>query len=241
MSSRRAAGGPSGAVALVAVAALAVGCSGDVPAKRVQDAPATHACRQQWAALEGELARRAGQHDLSAQAPRWDSLAAGAQYFTTRARPSDCTTTLAREHDRAEALSAYTNRLRAYDMPHQLVAATPDVLHYLRLPLPKPHRVRVEAGNGGTRMRTVRPPSKREVRAALESLRRAAPRAMADLHPAWQQAAAVDIGDPAQVRQAVAGLRLLAHDSSAFATCVEALRTLRSAARFASPREPRRR
>jgi hypothetical protein len=60
-------------------------------------------------------------------------------------------------------------------------------------------------------------------------LRQSAPQVQADLQPAWRQAGAVDITEPAAVRRAVDGLRLLAGDSAAYAECRRALRLLRGA------------
>ena len=192
---------------------------------------ADHACRHRWAALADRLNARAGQTYASAQADRWDSLTAGALYYASTATAADCGEPLAREHQRVATLEAYTSRLAGYDMPRQVGRLSPAVRRYLASPLPRP--VHETAGSGHRRhTRTVRPPSKRQVRVALRRLRAAAPREMHDLAPAWRQAAAVDIGDPAQVRRALAGLRLLAGDSSAYAECRQLLRLLRGAVDF---------
>jgi len=213
MPSRRPARARAGApvaVLVVAVAAATGGCGAQPAPTRSGPDPVATGCRQQWTALEADARRRAQQRGLSAQPDRWDSLAAGARYFATRARPADCETPLAEQRDRVQALSTYSRKLAAWDLPHQLETVAPKIRHY----------------HG-------KKPSRRAVRHALALLRREAPRAMADLRPAWQQAATVDISDPAQQRNALAGLKLLAGDSVAFGRCRQALRTLHAALRSA--------
>lgn len=209
-------------------------CSGGGPSAAERSrgpTRAAQACRHRWAALADQLNARAGQTDASAQADRWNALSAGALYYASNATATDCGQPLTREHQRVAALEAYTSRLAGYDMPRQVRLLSPAVRHYLAAPLPKP--ARATAGPGHHRhTRPLRPPSKWQVRVALRRLHAAAPREMTDLAPAWRQAAAVDIGDPAQVRRAVAGLRLLAGDSSAYAECRQLLRLLRGAVGF---------
>lgn len=220
-------------LSLTGLLATAAGCADASPAASSHTGPtdaAARACRHQWVQLEEQLTARAGRRDLSAQPERWNALAAGALYYATRATAADCRDRLDQEHARIDAVAGYATKLAPYDMPRRLREISPAVQRYLSEPLPRPHHV---GGKHGTQhhAHVVRPPSKKPVRHALTRLRAAAPRAMHDLEPAWRQAGAVDLGDRAQVRKALAGLSLLAGDSAAFAQCRQALGVMQAAVR----------
>jgi hypothetical protein len=67
------------------------------------------------------------------------------------------------------------------------------------------------------------------VRAALTVLQRQASAAVADMQDGWEEAATVDLDDPAAVRRTLADLRFLAGDSTPFQACRSALTVLEDA------------
>jgi len=204
------------AVALVALALGAAGCgNGDVAQPDSADA----SCRAQWKDLADSIATRTPDTDEPAQpsalADRWNTVAAGVQYYVTSATVKDCGDTLSNQRLSIDALIDFETGLQAFDMEYQRDQLTGPAQAYLDGALPEPKKGKAVP--------------KAKVTEALDVLSAQATTASTDLQPGWQEANEVDLADRDAVQQAISDLTLLGKHSTAYQECQIAVDTIRKA------------
>ena len=194
---------------MVLALALAGGCGG-------QDAdvePSAGNCREQWRDVAQTVYEMDSERHPSGMAERWSTIIAGTEYQRDFGDGKDCAQQIDRTVESIETLRMFTDRLRDFDMEYQLHVLAPQAELYLTGDLPRA-------------VKGVRPPSKRDVNSAYQTLRERADDANEQLAPAWQQALSIDLGDPAQVTKAIKDLDRLAVSSPAFQECQAAIKVL---------------
>ena len=213
-------------LALAVTVALA-GCGTSAPTgSPSSDAPAGATdCRAQWQQVADGLAGRDQQVDPSDLADRWTAVLATAQYYATSATAADCGAALADQQDTVREIQAWSAQLRRYDIPYRFGALAPVATDYLLAPAPTNG-----AGTNGAGTKAAKvPPTKKQVQAALTTLQNTATLATTDMQAGWDEATAVDLGDPAAVRHTLDDLAFLAGDSAPYQTCAAALAVLEQA------------
>ncbi|MDQ6686201.1 MAG: hypothetical protein M3Z50_01080 [Actinomycetota bacterium] len=174
------------------------------------------ACRLKWAELGASLAGRDQAGYDSALAERWNSVLATIAYQAASATGRSCATALSAQRTAITQLETFGTRLRPFDMPYQLSTVSASVRKFLTASPP--------AASG-----TAKPPSKKQVRQALATLKTYAGASATDLQPGWQQANRVDLTVPAATHKAVKDLAFLASDSKPTRQCTAALAVLHKA------------
>jgi hypothetical protein len=210
------------ALALVLATGGLAGCGKDAdrPAASSSSAPpvsaAAEACRSQWRTLGDRVPTLAatGVAVRRAFASRWESVAAGADYYTRSATGSQCGPLLIAQTDAVAALEQITTRALRFDTEQHLATAL------------------------AARTTPGRPKETRAVASAYVDLARQTPAATADLAPAFTELADADPGDPAAVAQGFSDLRLLARTSDAYAACARDLTTVRPPTAPTAPAAP---
>lgn len=180
------------------------------------------ACRDQWGDVAQGILDMDTAEDPSALSERWSTVIAGVDYQQSFATGDDCVGNIEDQVKAIDALRKLGSRLEVYDMEHQLGQIRPQAELYLNEPLPKPYR-----NENGKR---VEPPTKAEVRAALQALEANAELSNQQLAPAWAQANAVDLTSPDSVRNVIKDIDRLATSSPAFRASEQALQVLVAAA-----------
>ncbi|MDQ6935505.1 MAG: hypothetical protein M3130_09490 [Actinomycetota bacterium] len=209
------------AVSVVLLALLA-GCGGAVkptqrPAGTTPSLSAqAAACRRQWADLGASVAGRNQATYESALAERWNAVLATIAYQGASATGRRCATALSAQRTAIAQLEAFGTRVRPFDMPYQLSTVSASAQKFLATSPP--------AASG-----TSRPPSKKQVRQALATLKTYAGASASDLQPGWQQANRVDLTVRAAAHKAVKDLAFLASDSKPTRQCTAALAVLHKA------------
>jgi len=208
------------AAGLVLLGSLAAGC-GSNPGTATPAAPATAdaSCRAQWAALANSIAShtpdtREHTHP-SALAERWNTVAAGVDYYVTSATTKDCGDTLDNQRVSIDALIDFGNGLQAYDMEYQEEQLVGPAQAYLDGSLPHPSKGKAV--------------SKQAVLLALQTLAGQAATASADLDPGWREANSVDLADHDAVEQTLSDLDLLGAHSTAYQQCRAATAVIQKA------------
>lgn len=174
------------------------------------------ACRGQWTDLGASLTGRDQAGYDSALAERWNSVLATIAYQAASATGRSCATALSAQRTAITQLETFGTRLRPFDMPYQLSTASASVQKFLASSPP--------AASG-----RAKPPSEKQVRQALTTLKTYAAASAADLRPGWQQANRVDLTVPAATHKAVKDLAFLAGDSKPTRKCTAALAVLHKA------------
>ena len=199
------------------VAGSLAGCGGGGTAAGPD--PADTSCRAQWKDLADSIAGRMSETDQptqpSALADRWNTVAAGVQYYVTSATATDCGDTLSNQRLSIDALIDFGTGLEAFDMEYQRDQLTGPAQAYLDGPLPQPKKGKAVP--------------KAEVTEALDVLSVQAATAATDLEPGWQEANGVDLADRDAVEQAVSDLTTLGRHSTAYQQCQVAIATIRKA------------
>ncbi|MCW2854687.1 MAG: hypothetical protein JWR52_302 [Marmoricola sp.] len=220
------------AVPALALALTVSGCGANrAPAST--ESQALRQCRAQWRDVAQSVAGLDGDTNPSALATRWTTVIATVAYYQGTASAKGCRATVATQVRAITALRDFSTPLRPYDMAYQAEAVAPAVDLYLHDPLPAPVR--------STRGKNVPPPSKQAVTTAAATLGEHAAQANADLAPAWEQFASVEITDDATVRSAMADLDSLARSSVDWTACEQALQVILTAERAqqgAAPTQP---
>jgi hypothetical protein len=180
-------------------------------------------CRHEWHDVAGTVVGLDQDSVPSALASRWTSVIATIAYYETTPTAKDCRQHVDAQVAAIDALRAFSERLRPYDMAYQLEQVSPAADLYAHEPLPAPYR--------GASGHQVKPPAKQAVAAAIATLAAGAATADADLQPGWEQLASVELTDAAAVRSALSDLDFLARDSAAWVRCKQALTVLEAAAR----------
>lgn len=236
----------TGLLATVGVA-LVGGCGASPPSVRGDAAARAADCRDQWQQVADGLAGRDQQVDPSDLADRWTAVLATAQYYATSATAADCGKPLADQQDTVREIQAWSARLRRYDIPYRFGALAPVATDYLLAPAPTPGKATATApGTSPGTSRGTSPgtssgqapggsgpsrslPTKKQVQAALTTLQDTATLATTDMQAGWDEAVAVDLGDPAAVQHTLDDLAFLAGDSTPYQTCEAALAVLERA------------
>lgn len=176
-------------------------------------------CRAQWSDLAESIAGRTPAARAatvpSMLADRWNSVAAGVQYYVTSATAKDCGETLSNQRLTIDALIEFVNGLQTLDMEYQHDQLTGPAHAYLDSPLPHPH--------------TGSAVPKKAVERALATLTADAGSATADMAPGWAEANSVDLADVAAVNKALSDLTMLGDHSTAYQQCRAAVATIRKA------------
>ncbi|MCW2755677.1 MAG: hypothetical protein JWQ32_3088 [Marmoricola sp.] len=224
---------PRAAVVLaVALALIASGC-GAHRAHASTELRALQQCRAQWRDVAQSVAGLDGDTNPSALATRWTTVIATVAYYQDTASAKGCRARVATQVRAITTLRDFSAQLRPYDMAYQAEAVAPAVDLYLHDALPAPVR--------SSRGKKIAPPSKQAVTAAAATLSEHAAQANADLAPAWEQFASVEITDEATVRSAMADLDSLARSSADWTACDQALQVILTAERDqqgAAPPQP---
>lgn len=215
---------------LLAMLLVLAGCGSDGGEDKSSDEPSkdTVACREKWKDLEDEVAGRDSMTNPSALAPRWNNIVATVEYYAAGASSADCGKTIQAQEKAMSALTAFSTKLRPYDVELRLDTVRADAEDYAsgpRPPAPKPS----PAKKGKKAKKSPRPPKPTDVAAALKTLTQQAPLATQQQGPAWQQARVVELSDAAAVAKAVKDLGFLSSESSAYAACSRALGTIQVA------------
>lgn len=197
-------------VALALVSGCVSGCGGTGKPQAPPETDPKVACAQQWKDVGETVSDLDLDPHPSAFGQRWASISAGVEYHRTN--PDDeCVTAIEEQVREISALRKFSTRLQPYDMAYQRDQSASAITLYLSDPLPK--------GVKGA-------PPKKQVARALATVEKYADKANAELQPAWNQASAVDLDDPASVRKAVTDLDRLAASSLSFQKCEQALQVL---------------
>jgi hypothetical protein len=215
---------------LLAMLLVLAGCGSDGGGNKSGDEPSKAAvsCREKWKDLEDAVRGRDEMTNPSALAPRWNNIVATAEYYAAGASGSDCGTTIEAQKKAMSALTAFSTKLRPYDVELRLDTVKADAEEYAsspRPPAPKPS----PAKKGKKAKKSPRPPKPADVAAALKTLTQQAPLATQQQGPAWQQARVVELSDAAAVAKAVKDLGFLSSESSAYTACSRALTTIQVA------------
>ena len=207
----------------------ATGTSTGTPTGTATSSPTLSASQRQWSELADALAGRDTATNPSDLAGRWAPVVASAEHYRENATDDDCVgagSPLAQAQDTVSRIEDLSSQLRPFDIGHRAAPLASVGADYLRAPLPRPR------GRGPV---ADRPPSKAQVGRALTVLEQQTAASVADMQDGWDEANAVDLGDPAAVRRTVADLRFLAGDSAPFQACAAALAVLVRAASFRKP------
>lgn len=201
--------------ALIAASALS-GCGATTPPG---PSAADAQCRSQWSDLARSIAGRTPAVQASTVpsmlTDRWNSVAAGVQYYVTSATAKDCGDTLSNQRLHIDALIDFDNGLQAFDMEYQRDQLAGPAHAYLDSPLPHPRKGKAVP--------------KKAVEQALAALNADAASAAADTAPAWAEANSVDLADVAAVDKTLSDLTLLGDHSAAYRHCQAAVATIRKA------------
>lgn len=209
-------------LATVTLLAGATGCGGtERPTPSVSHE--AQACRSQWDDVAQTILDMDGDTTPSALSQRWSTIIAGVDYQRHNAGGRHCSEDIEEQVREIGTLRKLGERLRVYDMAYQLRTIQPQVEIYLNEPVPRS----ATSENG----QKVRPPTHRAVQQALDVLTARAEEANAQLQPAWDQAAAIDLSSPDEIRTAITDLDRLAQSSPAFGACEQALQVLVAAVR----------
>jgi hypothetical protein len=213
----------------VAVLALAVvlgagscGAQGE-QGTQAKDERALTRCHAQWRDVAESVLGMDQDPNPSALATRWTSVIATVAYYEHTDTAKGCQARVDAQVKAVTSLRQLSEKLRPYDMTYQLGQVRAAIDLYLNDPLPAPIR-----DDGG---RTVKPPSKAAVSAAMKDLSDNATQANAELQPGWQQTSTVDLTDVATLTKTMQDLDFLAQDSPHWRTCEQALQVLVAAVR----------
>lgn len=195
------------AVFACSLSACGADSSGDETTARAEKAQ--QECRKSWAGLRSLDKQYVARPDVaSALASRWDTMQASIAYYVVNADADDCGALLDKQRAGMLSLTRIGHDLRAYDMPYQLSAAEGSLGDYLET-----HDV---SSLG------------KKLTAAFYALRTYAPVADSDLAPGFDELNKIDVTDDKQVKKAIKGIRLLAHQSDAFKACEASLKIIDS-------------
>jgi hypothetical protein len=229
------------ALLLSLVLAAAAGCGGDdgKSSKAGSPSKAALSCRAEWKDLRAEVEGRSSKTNPSALAPRWNAVAATAEYYATSASGSDCGTRMDGQRKSIAALTAFSAKLTRYDMQQRLGEVKAGAEKYAagpRPPAPKPSPAatgKKGGKNGGKKKAHQKPPPRApkpaDVGAALKTLTQQAPVATREQGPGWEQARVVDLTDSTAVAKAVKDLDFLSSESAAYRACSAALAQITAA------------
>ncbi|HET6168104.1 MAG TPA: hypothetical protein VFE07_14830 [Marmoricola sp.] len=209
--------------AVLTVALTGCGDSGDSKAKAKAER-ALKDCRAQWSDVGDSVVGMDQDPNPSALAERWNSVIATVDYYKTSKSAKNCQSNVETQLKAVTALRQFSDKLHPYDMAYQLDQVRAAVDLYLNDPLPAPAR------NENNKL--VKPPTKAEVTAAMQSLTANAAAANAELEPGWEQTKSVDLTDVDALTTTMQDLDFLAQDSPHWRTCEQALQVLVAAIRF---------
>jgi hypothetical protein len=229
---------PPSVVALPLALSLALlgtlsGCGSDEDESREGGKPtkAAQACRADWKDLADEVDDRSSATNPSALAPRWNTVAATADYYAAFAGGSDCGSTIEGQEKAMDDLAAFAAKLAPYDMEQRLDEVQSDAEQYAaspRPPAPSPSAVPGKK-KGQKQKRAPRPPKPADIATALKTLTTQAPLATQQQGPGWEQARVIEISDAAAVAKTVKDLAFLSSESPAYRACTVALAQIRLA------------
>lgn len=168
--------------------------------------------------------------DPSALADRWVTVVATVDYYEKTSKSAQCQSDIESQVKAISALREFSTRLQPYDMVYQAALVAPAVASYLSGPLP----ATIKPKHG----KPIRPPSKAAVTAALATITAHDAAANAYLAPAWGEMASVEITDAAAVSAKLADLNQLAHESSDWTLCNNALGVIEAAIAAAKKATP---
>jgi hypothetical protein len=212
------------AVATALVVAMA-GCGSDSDGGDATKAErALEECHAQWRDVGETVVGMDQDPNPSALADRWTSVVATVEYYKTADRIEDCQATIETQLDAVTALRQFSEKLRPYDMTYQLSQVRAAIDLYVNDPLPAPAR--------NENHKLVRPPSKEDVSAAMQTLSENAAQANVELEPGWEQTKSVDLTDVTALTKTMQDLDFLAQDSPHWRDCEAALQVLVLAIRF---------
>jgi hypothetical protein len=180
-------------------------------------------CHAQWRDVGESVLGMDQDSNPSALASRWTSVIATVAYYEDTDTAKGCQARVDAQVKAVTSLRQLSEKLRPYDMTYQLGQIRAAIDLYLNDPLPAP--ARDDTG------RTVEPPSKASVSAAMKTLTDNAAQANAELQPGWQQTSTVDLTDVATLTKTMQDLDFLAQDSPHWRACEEALQVLVAAVR----------
>jgi hypothetical protein len=210
------------------VAALAVSlaaCGQDSkPDPGAKAEQAVKECRAQWAEVGENVLGLDQDPNPSALADRWTTVIATVEYYKSTDSAKDCQRAIEAQLKAVSSLRQFSEKLRPYDMTHQLGQVRAAVDLYLNDPLPAPVR--------DANRKLVRPPTKEAVSRAMQVLTENAAAANEELQPGWEQTESVDLTDVDALTKTMQDLDFLAQDSPHWRSCEEALQVLVSAIRF---------
>ncbi len=221
------------AVAVVLVLLLG-GCGSNEDA---DDKPskAAQACRDDWKALAANVRGNDTKTNPSALSPRWTSVAATIDYYTTSATGSGCADAVDRQKDAITALEAFGTKLAPYDMELRLEEVRDEAEAYAAgptpsaSPSPSPKDEKEEKNQKKKPKGPPPPPSPPTIANAVKTLVAQAPVATEQQGPGWQQARVVELSDDAAVAKAVKDLAFLSTESPAWRACRAALAQINTA------------
>ena len=231
---------PSGrvvALLLSLLLAAAAGCGGDGGKSGRAGSPSKAAlsCRAEWKDLRGEVEGPSSRANPSALAPRWNAVAATAEYYATSASGSDCGTNIDGQRKSIAALAAFSAKLAPYDMQQRLDDVKAGAEKYAagaRPPAPKPSPA-ATGKKGGKKKAHQKPPPRApkpaDIGTALKTLTQQAPVATREQGPGWEQARVVDLADATAVAKALKDLAFLSAESAAYRACSAALAQITAA------------
>jgi hypothetical protein len=213
------------AVLVVALVLAVAGCGGG--SKDSAAAKAAHAlkdCRAQWSDVGESVVGMDQDPNPSALADRWNSVIATVDYYKTIDSAKNCQTTIEAQLKAVTSLRQFSDKLHPYDMAYQLSQVRAAIDLYLNDPLPAPAR--------DENHKLVKPPTKKAVTEAMQTLTDNAASANAELEPGWEQTKSVDLTDVTALTTTMQDLDFLAQDSPHWRSCEEALQVLVAAVRF---------
>lgn len=210
---------------LVATLAVALVACGESPSSSAaaKSQRALEECRAQWRDVGDSVLGMDQDSHPSALADRWNSVIATVEYYKTTDTAKDCQSRIEAQLKAVTALRQFSEKLRPYDMTYQLDQVRAAIDLYLNDPLPAAAR--------DDRGRTVQPPTKAAVTAAMKTLSENAEQANVELQPGWAQTSSVDLTDVAALTTTMHDLDFLAQDSPHWRACEEALQVLVAAIR----------
>jgi hypothetical protein len=213
---------------------LAAGC-GSSGGEKKADAPskATVVCREKWKALEDKIGDRDSATQPSALAQRWNSIAATVGYYAISATKADCDEALANQDKAMVALTAFSARLKRYDMEARLERVKAAGQKYATSPRPSAPKPTPSKKGKKKKKAAPRAPKPTDIAAALKTCARKAPLATQQQDAGWQQARVIDLADKAAMAKTVKDLSFLSTQSPAYRACTAALNQVRTALRAA--------
>lgn len=211
------------AVALALALGLGASACGATKPVAVTTSSEVKECRAQWHDVARSVDGLDQDTHPSALASRWESVIATVVLYENTTSAKNCQQNIETQIAAITGLRQFSARLQPYDMEYQAQQAAADVGRYLADPLPAP-----SAGKHG---KSVEPPAKATVSAALDRLEAHAATADADIAPGWSQLASVELSDETAVTGAIQDLGYLAQDSAEWKLCHDALGIIATAVR----------